>query len=468
VKRTLLSTTRDFIRDRHLLYPEEKILAAVSGGADSICMLDILHRLRKSTGSSVVVAHLNHRLRGSESAADADFVREQAEQRGLPFVSASSNVRATARRAGISLEMAARDARYRFFAREAKKHTCDVVATAHTMNDQAETMLLRLTRGAGSDGLAGILPQTTINGVRVVRPLLFAQRNAIESYLRTRRLHWREDSSNRDEAFLRNRVRAVVLPLLADTLNPAVVPALSRAAEILRAEDALLAEQARDVLAACLAAEDGWGLNVEEFARYPLALRRRVVLLWLNAHAVAADFQLVERVLRLAAQRDGSQQINPGCGVLIERRYHILECVPETQPEPLPDRIRIPVPGTIVMPGSGIHCEATIEPGIHRKRSRVGRLPACASLSRSMVGRKQLYLRLRRDGDRIQPMGMKGTRKIQDILVDAKVPRRDRENIPVVECGGTVVWLPGYSVARGWGVEDASADTIQLRLELFS
>ena len=240
MSRYMLEKTQHSVRKHGLIRRGQHVLVAVSGGADSVAMLLALDELKRLLGIRLTVAHLNHHIRGNEAKKDAEFVRKLAAGLKIPFVGGDADVPRLAKSRGLSIEMAAREARYEFLADAARKKGADVIATAHTADDQAETVLLKLCRGAGSRGLSGIPRETTINGVRVVRPLLDVTRVEIESFLRRKKQAWREDRTNRDTAYLRNRVRHELLPMLESKLNPGIREALLRTADILREEDDLL------------------------------------------------------------------------------------------------------------------------------------------------------------------------------------------------------------------------------------
>ena len=446
------------------------LLVAVSGGADSICLLHALRELAPGMGITLVAAHLNHRIRGTAADEDQAFVAATSKRLGIPCRAGACDVPRKARREGVSLEMAARDARYRFFARAARSFGAAAVATAHTSDDQAETVVLKLARGAGPGGLSGILPDTTMHGLRVLRPMLSIGRREVLRYLREQRIAWREDESNRDTGFLRNRVRHEVLPTLARLLNPGVKDALARTGDILREEDAWLNELAGAILAECLlpGGDGSPALDLSRWSAHPLAARRRVLRLWLHAAGLPGgevDFTAVGRLEQLCSMRKGTRAVPVGSGWMARREYGTVRLV--RAPEAAPAfRRALAVPGEtlLVQPPLRVVVERGI--GVVKPRgTRPGELPARASLGPAAVGRKRLYVRSWRPGDRIQPLGMAGSRKLQDIFVDAKVPVSLRHRIPVVECGGEVVWVPGYRVARGWEVTDAARPALQIAVE---
>ena len=358
----------------------KRMLVAVSGGADSVALLVGLQRVAPGLGIQLRVAHLHHGLRGAEADADARFVRALAKRLKILCVTGRADVRALARKEKISIEMAARAARYAFLAdaarRWGRRGGAAAIATAHTMNDQAETVLLRLARGAGLRGLAGIPPERLEGEVRVVRPLLGVRRAAIEVFLKEAGQAWREDSSNDDRAMLRNRVRHEVLPLLAARLNPRIVETLARTAEILRGEN---------------------------------------------------------------ESRVGASLATPA-GADKRRPYKM-------------GSITVRVPGETRVPELGVGVETCEGRKVIRERGKaVGALPARASIAWARLGRRKLVVRSWRAGDRMAPLGMAGSKKLQDVFVDAKVPAARRGRVPVFACGGEIVWIPGYRVARGWEI----------------
>lgn len=289
-----------------------RVILAVSGGADSMAML---HALADAAGTFLSppsvsgarrpallrVAHVHHGLRGRAAEADANLVKRTARQLGLPFHLCRANVKALAKRKQISIEMAAREARHAFFHKLARKHRA-IVATAHTRDDQAETVLLRLLRGAGTDGLGGIEYKTKIRGLTLVRPMLDVSHAEAVAFLRGRKLKWREDASNADGAMKRNRVRHELLPLLEKRFNPRIREILARTASVLRADSECLAE----IAAAELASRLGPGGTLRTDAPPQTAIWRRVIYRWLLLHARVEsprlDHELVLRVEQLAAQ----------------------------------------------------------------------------------------------------------------------------------------------------------------------
>ena len=467
----LIRAIRKSMMSSGLLEDMDNLLVAVSGGADSMALLTALHELRQELAVGLSVVHLNHRLRDAADEDEAQ-VRHMAESLGLRFFSARKNVAALDARQGLSIEMAAREARYALFESVARRELRGrvAVATAHTAGDQAETILLKLVRGAGARGLSGI-PSVRDHGIiRLIRPMLDVSRRDVLAYLQARGVVWREDATNADPAFLRNRVRAELLPLLRERFNPAIQDALTRAATILGDEDAWLASLSAEILGDCRERLPSGSdrLLIDRLSIVPAAARRRVLRQWLVAGGVDGEtltFEGIEAIDHLVLRPRGSGRA-AGAGWAVERRYnglHLLTSCDDAGVEAF--RGRLALRGETLVSAAGIRAWAGCGNSIIRDRSSCpGALPAAASLDRAAIGRKALFVRSWRPGDRMQPLGQSGSQKLQDIFVNSKIPRRQRGRIPIVECAGEIIWLPGYRVARGWEVKAEGRPTLELRL----
>lgn len=459
------------IEKDHLFSAGEKILVAVSGGADSVSLLHALHAIAPKLDVNLTVVHLDHQLRGAESRADAEFVKELAALLGVSFLDGSSDVRQRAEQNGLSLEMAAREARYEFFLRMARKVGAGTVVTAHTADDQAETVLLKLARGAGRSGLSGIASDIILNDLRVVRPMLNITRDEVISFLEENKFSWREDASNIDLSFLRNRVRHEIIPMLESRLNPAIKDTLLRTAEIFREEDEWIEDQAENILNECFEqSADALSLNRNSLVNQPLAMRRRVLRRWLVLSGIPPNilgFDTLIRVDDALCRKKTGRRIEIGDGWVVQVCYGELVVMEKEEPIACePFRKRVMIPGETLLLEEGLRIIATVEPGIVKPKPMcAGTLPAKASISLLSVGQYEVYVRSRLAGDRIAPLGMTGSKKLKDILVNDKVPLALRDSIPLFECSDKIIWLPGYRVARGWEVKDSKEQAIQLSIQ---
>ena len=364
--------------------------------------------------------------------------------------------------------MAAREARYDFFAREAKALGAQGVVTAHTADDQVETVLLKLARGAGAQGLCGIPYKSSWHGTVLARPMRDVTHQDAIRFLKSHGLRWREDRTNNDLDFLRNRVRHEILPLLESRLNPRIRQSLLRISEVLREENAWFDRIARDLLQTCVA-EDRFGvLKVDRLKGLLLAARRRVIRLWLLSNGVdpeAADFTSVERINRMIHSSKSSGKVPLAAGGAVVRSYRELAIEKKDGYEPPPFSLPLRMSGETILFDQGLRFVVRKARGFEKKPVEgVGVLPSEVMLDASAIGRSAVIVRSWRPGDRIKPLGMSGSRKIQDLFVDQKISRTRRPQIPLLECRGEIVWVAGYRPARGWEVKTKKSPSYRIQV----
>jgi tRNA(Ile)-lysidine synthase len=418
----LVEKVRAAIESEGLLPSGARVVLGLSGGADSVALLHILHRL----GCPLTVAHLNHCIRGAEADGDEAFVKGLCAKLGLECVTQKTDVPALAREKGISLEMAAREARHAFFRSKVKSlKSKALIALAHHADDQLETFFLRAARGTGSSGLSGMRPLQMLAPLQIIRPMLGIRRAEIIQWLENEKIEWREDATNTDETISRNFVRHQLLPLFGK-LNERAAENLLRTMDILREEDDFLSATAE--------------LEMDELHGQPKAVQRRTVQRWLIEHGAKPDFDSIEKVIEFAAETEGSKSLDLE-GLRIVNEYGTL-------------RIEV---GRAVLSEPPAKENIRIEEGIGILRG-----PWCASVSLAKVAGREVTVRVARPGDRMEPYGMEGSKKLQDIFTDLKIPKAQRENWPVVECGGEIIWLPGYRIARGWELSGNSEPALHL------
>lgn len=468
----------------HDLIPDNGvILVAVSGGADSMLLLHALQRLGIPPHGRLVVVHLDHGLRGALGAADADFVRSTADAMGLRFIGERVDIRRQAQTGRQSIEMAGRDARRAFFTRVALDQGATVVATGHNADDRVETLLLNMARGTSLSALASIPYRSFLADGRVMlaRPLLDVGRPEILDWLRRHAIAWREDAGNLDPAYRRNRVRHELLPWLETRLNPRVRQALLRMAHQVELENrwtrALADDAARKCLIEPLIAEHTArnrypALLVQRLAPHPTALRQRILTDWLHSIGLPAarikracierldDMVMTGRPARLSVG-DGKQIVKVG-NILSAYDGEAANAIIDGE-WPLPASCS----GALNIAPLGVRIVLSTQTGpfpTDAGRSP-GLVPASTALRMPTPDDAPLTIRCRRAGDRLRPTGSRGSRKLQDILTDAKVPRAQRDHIPLCVSGNTVVWLPGYRIAETWRVLDPALPYLRVRVE---
>jgi tRNA(Ile)-lysidine synthase len=440
----LVQKVRETIRRHAMIERGMRVGIAVSGGADSVCLLHILRALAPSEGWSLEVLHFDHCLRGAESDADAAFVRDLARGMGLSCHLEKSDVAALSRASGDNLEQAAREARRDFYLRVLKSAGLDRIATGHTLSDQAETVLHRILRGAGLQGLCGILPITPEG---IVRPLLEVSREEVRAWLRSEGLPWREDSTNDDLSLTRNRIRHALLPILAESVNPRVEAALARLASLALEDNRTLDGLARQLLDQC-GISDGraWIIDLKGLKRVPVSIRRRLLrLAILDASGGMRRLELdhLDAVLALCDAARGAGSVSLPC-FDVERSFHYLRIGPPaprwTQSETCLD------PPFTVGPIS-------VEPLPFENLPSPSALPepacydGCTYWLNGDLLPGPLILRNWQPGDAYQPAGHEEIRRLKYLFQSGKVPAWDRRNWPVILTGDQIVWARRFGVA---------------------
>jgi tRNA(Ile)-lysidine synthase len=456
-----------------LLVPGEPLLAGVSGGADSVALLNML----VAGGCRPHICHLNHQLRGTDSDADAKFVRQLAKKHGLPFTIEKRDVAALAAKHKLSIEDAARRARHEFFAAVAQKTGIKTLALAHTADDQVETFLLKLLRGAGAAGLSGMEQEHQLGGVRVIRPLLGVRRKEILDYLKTQKLSWREDASNADLRFTRNRVRHVLLPLLEREFNPAVRETLLRTAEILRDEDLYLTRRVSEAIYS--PAYCGDEIDVEAFRGWPPAVQRRVVRLWLGPE-IELGFEHIEAVRELALSERPSAEVHLPEDLVVYREYDELKKAQRKKSKPAIGKWPLVIDGETVIQELRVKLICHSDPASAGEEPRKFTGPASipAEALRFAQGDKQLesfdadslgdspFIRTWQEGDHFQPLGMSGEKKLQDFFVDGKVPRRIRGRTPLLcASDGRIAWVVGVRIADPFKIGKSTRRILRVQVK---
>ncbi|HXV60838.1 MAG TPA: tRNA lysidine(34) synthetase TilS [Vicinamibacteria bacterium] len=437
-----------------MVSPGERVLVGVSGGADSVALAQVMAEL----GHPLAVAHLNHGLR-SDADQDEIFASALAQRLGVPFVSDRLDLLLEARKNRRSIEDEGHQARYRFFKRSAARLRCTRIAVGHTMDDQAETFLLRLLRGSGTRGLAAAYPK--VDGL-IIRPLLEARRSDVEEFLHDRGLTYRQDSSNQDLRFARNRVRHMLLPELRRHFNPRVVEALAGAAALLQDDEGWMERLTADALGE-LARETDDGalvLDVSPLAHHSDAMKRRIVrqaLSRVRGHLRNVGRAHVDQVLSLLADGKSGRELHLP-GVLVRRSFDrlIMTCEPGRIERNRSKHgyngfeYRLPIPAKLLIRERG----GTLTAAWRRSGATEEITEPKASgdsVVLALAGEfPELMVRSARRGDRFRPLGASGSKPLTRYLMERKVPSEKRWAVPLVARarGGEILWVVGHGVSE--------------------
>ena len=461
--------TADFVRQMHRFIAQHKmvengetVLVAVSGGADSLALLYGLHALRQQLKCHLHVVHLNHCLR-PEADTDAEFVRQHAEHLNLPCTIQQVDVFRLAKQWKLSVETAGRRARYQFYETVCSETDATKVALGHHQDDSAETVLMHLIRGSGTDGLKGIAP---VRDTQLIRPLLTFTRQQIEAFLNAIDVVPRHDATNTDVHYLRNRVRHELIPQLESHYNPNIKATLNRTANVLGAESEYLDTTARTAFETCQIqdSQEIIVLDREKFCQYHIALQRRILRQSVSQMLGAVSdlyFAHCDAMLNLI-EGDAPNAVLPlPNGGQFRRAYQriIFERKPiETGSFSYP----ITTLGKTFI--AALNAEITVELGDVKSYGMPtlpdGKFEAIFDYQKlrkvfaePLSEKIPLTVRNRRQGDRFQPYGMQGTKKIKDFFINAKVPQQARDNIPLLVCGDVILWIVGYTTSESFKIE---------------
>ncbi len=447
----------DEIRRAGLVRAGDRLGVAVSGGPDSVLLLHFMQQLSREMGLFVAVVHFNHHLRGSESDADEGFVRQKATDLGLEFIKGEAQVADISRERHANLEAAGRELRYRFFFSLVNQGRLDKLATAHTANDQAETVLLKLLRGTGTRGLGGIYP--ALEG-KIVRPFLGLTRAEVRAELGRRKLEFRLDSTNLDPKLRRNKVRMELVPLLEKEYNPKVVDLLKDLADRARDDENYLEKQAGEQ-ARPWRVRDGMEekIPISALVEFPASIARRVLRQMMASVAGSTrglTYAHIESLRRFAAEAQSGRRLDLPGELVARKEFDWLTLGPQAPVARHSDfRLAVNVPGEVVVPATGAKLVFKI---VEPKE-----LPEAYNAGAGLDPRKlrgRLVLRNWRAGDRFQPLGSRKVRKLKELLGGRRVPLGQRKFWPVLEDEKEIVWVRGFPSASGVAATPDSAQIL--------
>lgn len=463
------------IRKAELFQDGETVVVGVSGGPDSMALLHVLACLGSELNLKLIAVYLDHGLRPEETVGEADLVRTQADDLGISFVAGRVSVREFAQDEGLSTEHAARVLRYRFFIDAAKERSARKIAVAHTADDQAEEVLLRLIRGTGRKGLCGM---KMVRDKMIVRPFLNIPKARLLEYLSQKKIDFLKDSSNQDQTFMRNRVRLDLIPYLAEHFNPNVSRTLRQTAAILQDEETLLEEITKNFCSEIIEEKKGdhglpvVELRLDKFPAAHIAIQRRVLETVFWKMGAEPRFRQVEQILKLAGSGETGSRTHLARGLRVNKTQSRLcfsypggkvrERGDLEELQPLKFEVFINGPGTYYVP----EIRNTF---IFEELDRVApqseiRTQGAEFLDLDLVS-FPLVLRSVRSGDMFYPLGAPGHKKVNDFFSDLKIPIKERGRIPVLVSGGVPAALPGIRIAHNFRITPATKRVLKITAE---
>ena len=460
----IISKVRSTIKKYSMLEKGDEVIVAVSGGPDSVFLLHVLNELKKGLDLTLIVVHLDHCIRGMDSKRDCKFVENLARGLHLPFESKSVDVPAVKKAERVSTQQAARDVRYEFFSDMLKKYKAQKVALGHNADDQAETVLMRLIRGAGVKGLCGIPP---IRDGVFIRPLIEIERSMIEGFLSKNRIEFVIDSSNKEDIYLRNKIRNILMPILIKEYNPGIVQNLIHTSEILRREDKFLDKLAFDSFSKTRVHNDNESLTLDvlHLRHMDESMQIRVLRKAIESFSCGLKrigYKHIESIMQMLSRTDGNKSLNLPGGIYVERRYNeMMIRRREVKERPfcysfsqVPHSVRVEeidkvIEFKVVQPNSK-HLKFDIDPNV-------------AFIDYGQI-RYPVIIRNFKEGDRFQPMGMNGTKKLKDFFIDNKIPKSIRKEIPLLVFNDLIAWVIGLRIDHRVMVREYTREILEVRI----
>ena len=452
------------IKKYNMLESGDKVIIGVSGGPDSLCLLHLLNKLKSNFDLELYVVHVNHGLRGNNADEDEKFVKRFADSLNLPVFTKCIEIKRLAEINKITIEEAGREARYSYFTSVLKQVGGNKIAVGHNKCDRVETLLLNLIRGSGMEGLKGIDPIRD----NIIRPLIEVDRQKIELYCKENELIPREDESNKQTNYARNKIRLDLIPYLQENYNSNIVEALSRTIQLIYDENNFLSNLSKKYYDHCLSKFRGREviLNLKKFNLLDQAMKRRVVRL--AVEQVKGDVRAVEKVhieqaVGLAQRGKTGTKLKLPKGLKIEIEYCELK-IKLKQDNPEPNYLYvIPIQGEVEIP----ELEATIISRLLSadKISTIDKSSYTCMLDKEKII-DNIVVRSRRNGDIINPSGMKGTKKLKDYFIDEKIPRGERACIPLIATGNEVIWIIGRRLSEKYKVSKYTKEVLVLEYRI--
>ncbi len=457
----------EFIKKEELVERGQSILLGVSGGPDSLAMLDLFNRIKESFQLELVVFHLNHMFR-EEAEEEARFVERITSQYGLKSIVEKYNVPAFIQEKGLSPEQGARIIRFKLMEKALKKLNINKISLAHNKDDQVETVFLHMYRGAGLNGLTGINPLTEMDGFQVIHPLLDIYREDIERYCHHRNLKPRNDPTNEETIYTRNKIRHDIIPYIEKEINPGVKDVVIQMAGIIREENDFLDKLAANNLKNIVTGKKDReiSLSLDHLRNFPLALRRRIIQqLIYSLDPDYSDFyfnhyQLLDRFIH---QSETGKILDLPGELKVKRQYnHLIFRMGEFEKNSIEFNLELTLPGEIYLPGGRRLKAGYITPSSDWL-DQVSDPEICVFDAGPATF--PLKVRNRRPGDKFSPLGMTGIKKIKDFFIDEKIPAEDRDKIPlVIDHTGRIIWVAGLRLDNRFKITAETKKYVKLTL----
>lgn len=459
----LIEEVEGFILKHAMLKKNDVVIVGVSGGPDSICLLHILYKLKEKYNLTLYVAHINHCIRGVEADNDENYVKKLCEVLGIKCFVLRKNVERLAREKGISSEMAGRDVRYGFFEKLRRELSANKIALAHNANDRAETILMRIIRGTGIEGLEGI---KAIRDGYIVRPLIETKRNEIEDYCNSEKLEPRIDSTNLETIYSRNKIRLELIPYIQNNFNKDIITSLIRFSENVKKDSEFIEK-----------------ISNEKFRLYCDNTNNKVII---KKDAFKEDESIITRIIRkaivtltgsgynferkhiydiISLQKNSTgKKINLVNKVISYNNYGDVELyIEEERKKDVNLQYIIPINEKVFI--KELELTITTEVVIDKKVNFINNNSLIKYFNYDKINNNKLVVRKRKDGDSFVPLGMKGKKKLKDFFIDLKVPKEERDSIPILTVDDKIAWVVGLRTSEEFKVDREANKMLMIKIE---
>ncbi len=450
----MINSVKRYIIKNKLIFPGEHIVIGVSGGADSICLFHILKSLQKEYKLTLTVAHINHGMR-KEAQEDAAFVETLCKEWEVDYQEHNCNIVQLAKEQKISEELVGRNERYDFFERVRAQCHGDKIAVAHTMNDQAETMLMRLIRGSGVTGLGAIMAKRDF----IIRPILLMSREEVEEYCLKNRLGFKEDASNKMAIYTRNKLRLQVLPILKKEFNPRVVEVVAQAATQLQETENYLENQTKEAYESVVHKyKNGYSISIEKLLSFHAVIQSRIIRMAIEYHLGSLKnihYQNVNDILSLTHKQSG-KSINIGGESVAVRENEDIRIIKQDKPLVYSRDLKVGV-------NKIVECNKEIEliPVVNGKNIQRYKNTYTKNIDYDKIN-GSLQIRTRQAGDRIQLKS--GSKKLKDFFIDEKIPKTSRDDIILIADQANIIWIVGYRLSEAYYITDQTKHVLQIQM----
>lgn len=455
----MLDKVRKTIEEHNLIKPGDRIIVAVSGGPDSVCLLHALCQLRDEYNLELYGAHLNHNFRGIDAQIDAQYASNLCEKLNVLCFIKSIDVPKYAKDNSLSPEEAGRVLRYEFFEEVAERTGATKIAVAHNENDQAETVLMRLLRGTGIQGLTAI----HINRGKIIRPLLNVDRSSIEEYCDTYNLSPRIDKTNLESIYKRNKIRLELIPYLEENYNPNIIENLVKTAEILKDDFDFIEEKSREVYEELVSRqiENGLTILLKDIKELHSAIKSRVIRLAaeeLIGRQEVLEYKHVQNILELIDRGVTGKKITLPFGLIAKISYGNL-CFTTREEESRVFHYELPLDNTVYI--EELEGNFTARVFDREDIKEISRDKYCKCFDYDEL-KNVLNVRNRREGDRFYPLGLTGSKKLKDFFIDYKIDRNERDRIPLVCDGDEIIWIVGLRISEKYKITDKTTRILEI------